>query len=90
MLLLLYDGLLIKRHIAIACQIYVCYTPCKGNHRAKGGFTPLALCGGYNSPLDERKEGDAVYVTYQDLIQIGIFIVALANLIYQVYKGKKK
>ena len=31
-----------------------------------------------------------MYVTYQDLIQIGIFIVALANLIYQVYKGKKK
>lgn len=29
-------------------------------------------------------------ITYQDLIQIGILIVALANLIYQVYKGKKK
>ena len=25
-----------------------------------------------------------------DLIQIGILVVALANLIYQVYKGKKK
>jgi len=42
------------------------------------------------SPPDERKEGDAMYVTYQDLIQIGILIVALANLIYQVFKGKKK
>ena len=31
-----------------------------------------------------------MYVTYQDLIQIGILIVALANLIYQIYKGKKK
>ncbi len=31
-----------------------------------------------------------MYVTYQDLIQIGILIVALANLIYQVCKGKKK
>ncbi len=30
-----------------------------------------------------------MYVTYQDLIQIGIFIVALANLIDQVYKGKR-
>ena len=28
--------------------------------------------------------------TYQDLIQIGILVVALANLIYQIYKGKKK
>lgn len=31
-----------------------------------------------------------MYVTYPDLIQIGILIVALANLIYQIYKGKKK
>ena len=30
-----------------------------------------------------------MYVTYQDLIQIGILIVALANLIYQVYKEKR-
>jgi hypothetical protein len=31
-----------------------------------------------------------MYVTYQDLIQIGILIVALVNLIYQINKGKKK
>ena len=31
-----------------------------------------------------------MYVTYQDLIQIGILIVALANLTYQIHKGKKK
>ncbi len=31
-----------------------------------------------------------MYVTYQDLIQIGIFVVALANLIYQIAKGKRK
>ena len=30
-----------------------------------------------------------MYVTYADLIQIGILIVALANLIYQIYKGKR-
>lgn len=60
------------------------------NHRAKGGFTPLVLSEGSSSPPDERKEGDAMYVTYQDLIQIGILVVALANLIYQIYKGKKK
>ena len=54
--------------------------------------TPMEahIFGGYNSPPDERKEGDTMYVTYQDLIQIGILIVALANLIYQIYKGKKK
>ncbi len=60
------------------------------NHRAKGGFTPLIFRRVSNSPPDERKEGDAMYVTYQDLIQIGILVVALANLIYQIYKGKKK
>ena len=67
--------------------VMICYM---GNHRAKGGFTPLVFCGGYHSPPDKRKEGDAMYVTYQDLIQIGILVVALANLIYQIYKGKKK
>ena len=51
---------------------------------------PILFFGGYKSPPDERKEGDAMYVTYQDLIQIGILVVALANLIYQMTKGKKK
>ncbi len=31
-----------------------------------------------------------MYVTYQDLIQIGILIVALVNLINQIHKGKRK
>ncbi len=30
-----------------------------------------------------------MYVTYSDLIQIGILITALASLIYQIFKGKK-
>ncbi len=68
----------------------MCYTPSMGNHRAKGGFIPPVFPEGSSSPPDERKEGDAMYVTYQDLIQIGILIVALANLFYQIYKGKKK
>ena len=45
---------------------------------------------GLNSPPDERKEGETMYVTYADLIQIDILIVALANLLYQIYKEKKK
>ena len=56
----------------------------------KAALLILFFAEGLSSPSDERKEGDAMYVTYQDLIQIGILIVALANLIYQVYKGKKK
>lgn len=30
-----------------------------------------------------------MYVTYQDLVQIGIFIVALVGLCYTVFRGKK-
>ncbi len=41
------------------------------------------------NPPDERKEGDAMYVTYPDLVQIGILIVALVNLIYQITRGKR-
>ncbi len=29
-----------------------------------------------------------MYVTYQDLIQIGILIAALISLFYQIYKKK--
>ena len=30
-----------------------------------------------------------MYVTYSDLIQIGIFIVALVSLIYQIFRERK-
>lgn len=44
--------------------------------------------GGANPP-DERKEGLPMYVTYSDLIQIGIFIVSLVGLCYAIFKGRK-
>lgn len=31
-----------------------------------------------------------MYVTLSDLIQIGIFIVSLISLIYEIFKGKNK
>ena len=40
-------------------------------------------------PPDERKGGKPMYVTYQDLVQIGIFIVALVRLLYQIFKRRK-
>ena len=46
------------------------------------------MIGGANPP-DERKGGKPMYVTYQDLVQIGIFIVALVRLLYQIFKGRK-
>ena len=30
-----------------------------------------------------------MYVTYQDLVQIGIFIVALVGLCYTIFRGRK-
>ena len=56
---------------------------------SKAALPLLYFAEGSSSPPDERKEGDAMYVTYQDLIQIGILVVALANLIYQIYREKE-
>ena len=30
-----------------------------------------------------------MYVTYQDRIQVGLFIVVLVILLYQIFKGKR-
>lgn len=51
----------------------------------KRGGSPFF--GGVNPP-DERKEGLPM-VTYSDLIQFCIFIVALVGLCYQIFKGRK-
>ena len=48
-----------------------------------------SIFGGANPPDQRGKEGLPMYVTYSDLIQIGIFIVALVGLIYKIFKGKK-
>lgn len=40
-------------------------------------------------PSRRKKGGMLMYVTYSDLIQIGIFIVALIGLIYEIFKDKK-
>ena len=31
-----------------------------------------------------------MYITYEDLIQLGIFVVALVGLCYEIFKGKRK
>ena len=49
--------------------------------------SPL-IFGGYKSSPDERKEGDTM-VTYSDLFQFCLFVVALISLLYQIFKGKK-
>ena len=44
--------------------------------------------GGANPP-DERKEGMPM-ITYSELIETGIFIVALVSLCYKIFKDKRK
>jgi len=54
----------------------------------KAALPLLFFSEGSSSPPDERKEGDAV-ITYSELIQTGIFIVALVSLCYTIFKGRK-
>ena len=57
-----------------------------GKTREPGGLP--SDVGGANPP-DERKEGLPM-VTYSDLIQFCIFIVALVSLCYMIFKDKRK
>lgn len=81
------DRLMLEKECWLELQGKLWYIMSTESHRAKAA--PSCLLGGYYSPPDERKEGDAMYVTYADLIQIGILIVALISLLYQIFKGRK-
>ena len=53
----------------------------------QGGYPPSPE--GITLQTKERR-AMPMYVTYADLIQIGIFIVALIGLCYAIIKGKEK
>lgn len=38
---------------------------------------------------DKERRAMPMYVTYSDVIQIGILLVALASLLFEIYKGRK-
>ena len=59
-----------------------------GTENQRAGRLTLYLHGGANPP-DERKEGLPM-VTYSEMIQFCIFIVALVSLCYQIFKDKRK
>ena len=56
------------------------------------GGACLATTGAKRRPTLQTKERRALpmYVTYSDLIQIGIYICALVGLCYTIFKGKRK
>lgn len=72
----------------IAHSEKMCYTLRMGNQRAKRRLT-LLLSEGLTLQTKEERRAMLMYVTYSDLIQIGIFVIALVGLIYEIFKGKK-
>ena len=65
--------------------------PLFGGLLSPGGAC-LATTGAKRRLTLQTKERRALpmYVTYSDLIQIGIFICALVGLCYTIFKGKRK
>jgi hypothetical protein len=53
----------------------------------KAAYPPYI--GGANPPDYTGRRAMPMYVTYSDMIQIGIFIVALVGLCYTIFGGKK-
>ena len=53
----------------------------------KGGLPSISE--GLTLQTKEERRAMPMYVTYSDLIQIGILVVALASLIYEIFKGRK-
>ena len=60
-----------------------------GNQRAKGGL-PSYLSEGLTLQTKEERRALPMYVTYADLIQLLIFIVALVSLVYEILGDRRK
>ena len=60
-----------------------------GNQRAKGGL-PFCFSEGLTLQTEEERRALPMYVTYADLIQLLIFIVALVGLVYEIFKDRRK
>ena len=58
-----------------------------GNHRA--GRLALRVSEGLTLQTKERR-ALPMYVTYADLIQLLIFMVALVSLVYEIFKDRRK
>ena len=60
--------------------------PFKQGNRSRAAYPLISWRG---NPPFTRKEGMPMNVTYSDLIQLFIFIVALVSLCYQIFREKK-
>ena len=78
----------LKLNIGIVEKSNVCYTPFMGNHRA--GRLPSISEGLTLQTSSSIRRALPMMITYSDLVQTGIFIVALIGLCYTIFKGKRK
>ena len=76
--------------LSIVRRLEVCYIMATESHRTKGGLPLLFFTEGITALQTKERRAIPMYVTYTDLIQIGIFIVALVGLCYTIFKGRKK
>ena len=51
---------------------------------------PLILSEGRTLQTEEERRALPMYVTYADVIQLLIFIVALVGLVYEIFKDRRK
>ena len=56
----------------------------------KGGFSPSFTFGGGQAIPPRRKKGGMQMVTYSDLFELCILLVALVGLCYQVFNDRDK
>ena len=59
-----------------------------GKPESRAAYPPIF--GGANPPDQRERRALPMYVTYADLIQLLIFIVALVGLIYEIFKDRRK
>lgn len=57
-----------------------------GKPESRAAYPPFRR--GY--PPDTERRAMLMYITYSDLIQIGIFICSLIGLCYTIFHGKRK
>ena len=80
---------LFKQSLCIDESKKMCYTCLTESQSTSTGGLPSLTPEGLPLQTRERRVMP-MYVTYSDLIQIGIFIVALISLIYEIFKDRKQ
>lgn len=69
----------------VVARNILCYTLYKGN-QSEAARPPSE---GKKKPSRRKKGGLPMFVTYEDLIQFVILLVALVGLCYQIFKDKE-